>query len=87
MTIVIDPPRERPTGGPVPPWVAGQLIDVRDSIHDPLKDCLLPTKITWERWLDGDDLADELLVAVAEEGLRRSEYGKKTNRSQPFAAQ
>jgi hypothetical protein len=86
MTIVNDPPRERPTGGPVPPWVAGQLIDVRDSIHDPLKDCLLPTHIDIERWLDGQGLADELLVTIAAEGLKGAEYGKKINHSQKWAA-
>jgi hypothetical protein len=87
MTIVNDNVRERPTGGPVPPWLAGQLIDVCESVHDPLRDGLLPSHIDIESWLDRRLAQDQVVVAIAKEAVSRWKAGRKAIGTRPSQAQ
>lgn len=76
MSVIDTPPPERPTGGPVTPIVAGLLSDVRASIHDPLHDLLFPSQIGSAAWLSERIDPEELMVAIAREGLALAGQGE-----------
>lgn len=76
-------PEDRGGGSGLPTGrsVTGVVNDVRGSIHDPMADLLLPSRLSLKQWLD-DDLPSNLLRAtIAQQGIDLALHGKRANSS------